>query len=578
MKISTKFIGSYAVFVGLIALILSGSTVLRNQAEQSARRKLEQASHAIEVALQSQVDLTNEINALKDYVLLQDQDLDLQMYQKKFLANLNKLERSYPHATEIEWIRRRHEFLIRLTKELTNPIPTYSETYLLDSQQDFRSINAFSRDIDFFLNELIGKARQQMLRTELELTQLHRISQIVSYGVVILVIVLFASQLFFIILPVIRSLKKLQIGAEAIGTGNLDYRLHLQTGDEIEQLSRVFNQMAVKLAESYGKLVDRSTELTKVNQNLEQEISDRQLAQAELQQALHSLQNTQAQLIQTEKMSSLGLLVAGVAHEINNPVNFIYANITHASKYAQELLDLLQMYQAEYPFPGEKIQSKIEDIDLDFLIEDLSKMLISMNIGASRIRDIVVSLRNFSRLDEADMKKVDIHEGIESTLLILQNRLKSRYNNPAIEVVKEYGNLPLVECYPGQLNQVFMNILNNAIDALEDGNKSWVMERGLPTIIINTYINSNSQVVVRIIDNGYGMTEQVKRKLFDPFFTTKPVGKGTGLGLSISYQIIVEKHAGVLRCESEVGKGTEFWIEIPLQQAVSSTMLQFIQP
>ena len=303
-----------------------------------------------------------------------------------------------------------------------------------------------------------------------------------------------------------------------------------------------------------------------------------QLQAEQLSQTLRELQKTQAQLIQTEKMSSLGQLVAGIAHEINNPVTFIDGNITHATNYFQELLEVVEIYDEHYPETVAEIQELTEEIDLEFIKEDLPKVLSSMKIGSERIREIVLSLRNFSRLDEAQMKPVDIHQGIENTLLILQNRLMN------IEIVKEFGKLPKVECYAGQLNQVFMNILNNAIDALErqplpraiaihteiaiasgsgsascgDGDLSPAQSPANPKASIDC-------IAIRIKDNGPGMNDEVKCRLFDPFFTTKPVGKGTGLGLSISYQIVVEKHHGILECFSEPGQGSEFVIQIPVK-------------
>lgn len=299
--------------------------------------------------------------------------------------------------------------------------------------------------------------------------------------------------------------------------------------------------------------------------------SEMQLRQQtqQLELALFELQRTQTQMLQSEKMSSLGQLVAGVAHEINNPVNFIYGNIAPAHDYIQNLLNLINLYQEYYPYPVPVIQSQIAAIDLDFLMTDLLKLLSSMKIGAERIRQIVLSLRNFSRLDEAEYKAVDIHEGIDSTLLILENRLKTKPNCLGIEIVKEYGNLPLIECYAGQLNQVFMNILTNAIDALEERDEQHTQQqiRQFPSVIkIRTEIINHNQIAIKISDNGLGIPEKIKQRIFDPFFTTKPIGKGTGMGMSISYQIVTKNHYGTLECISSPYQGTTFVIIIPLKQ------------
>jgi two-component system NtrC family sensor kinase len=288
----------------------------------------------------------------------------------------------------------------------------------------------------------------------------------------------------------------------------------------------------------------------------------------QLEKILDDLQQTQSQLIQTEKIAGLGQLVAGVAHEINNPVNFISGNLHHASNYVHDLLNLLHLYQQDNPKPSLKIQKQKEVINLEYLIQDLPNVLSSMKIGAERISQIVLNLRNFSRREAKQMNAVDLHEGLDCTLLILKNRLKGEAGFTNIEVIKEYDELPLVECYAGQINQVFMNIISNAIDALNESNsqrsESEIINHP-SKILIRTELKQN-HVTIRISDNGLGMSEEIKTRLFEPFFTTKPIGKGTGLGLSISSQIVLEKHNGSLQCESMPGKGTEFIIEIPIQQ------------
>lgn len=324
-----------------------------------------------------------------------------------------------------------------------------------------------------------------------------------------------------------------------------------ETKDALEQLNEQLE----------NRVEQRTAELQASQRILKQQADD-------LSEAMKELQQTQTQLIQSEKMSSLGQLVAGVAHEINNPVNFIYGNLSHADEYTRELLRLVQLYQQFYPAPHPVLQAALDSIDLSFLTEDLPKLLNSMRIGADRIQKIVLSLRNFSRMDEAEMKAVNIHEGIDSTLMILQNRIKAKSHYPGIEVIKHYNNLPLVECYPGQLNQVFMNVLSNAIDALEDRfevcNKNF--QAFFPIITIQTELLRTDHIQITVTDNGLGMTETVQHRLFDPFFTTKPVGKGTGMGLSISYQIITEKHRGTLECRSTLDQGSQFIVTIPIRQ------------
>jgi light-regulated signal transduction histidine kinase (bacteriophytochrome) len=330
---------------------------------------------------------------------------------------------------------------------------------------------------------------------------------------------------------------------------------------EIDLLQQLADQAAIAIQQA------QLYQQTRTSAELEQAKAK------QLEQVLIDLQKTQAQLIQTEKMSSLGQLVAGVAHEINNPVNFIFGNLTYASDYCNDLLELVQLYLKHHPEPHPEIQEKAEEIDIEFLANDLPKLLNSMKIGADRIRQLVLSLRNFSRLDESDIKPVDIHEGIDSTLMILQHRLKQKSGHSGIQISKDYDELPLVECYAGQLNQVFMNLLSNAIDALEAKGRNEEKSEEFSSdnfpelkIDISTKILNDDLVIIKIADNASGIEPDIKARIFDPFFTTKEPGKGTGLGLAISYQIVVQKHQGKLKCLSHPGIGTEFYIEIPLKQ------------
>jgi signal transduction histidine kinase len=368
-------------------------------------------------------------------------------------------------------------------------------------------------------------------------------------GLVTSTILLCIGSLLWVLLDrlITRRANLLVAISQSWAQGDLGDRVTLSGSDEFAKIGSALNQMAESLEISTAAIKSSEIELRQRGEVLETTLSQ--------------LQTTQSQLVQTEKMSSLGQMVAGIAHEVNNPINFIHGNLTHVNRYTEDLLGLVALYQAHYPQPIADIETAIEDIDLDFLRQDFPNMVSSMRMGTGRVKDIVLSLRNFSRLDESVNKAVDLHEGIESTLLILQHRFKSSAR--PITVTKDYGDLPLVHCCAGQINQVFMNILANALDAIAEHLAAQPDYR--PEITIHTSRIGADRVRITLSDNGAGIPEAVQQRLFDPFFTTKEVGKGTGLGLSISYQIIVDRHQGQLACRSALGQGTEFGIELPIE-------------
>jgi len=343
-------------------------------------------------------------------------------------------------------------------------------------------------------------------------------------------------------------IQRLTKATQELARGNLAIGIPVDSQDEVGLLAQGFKSMA-------EQLMARDRQLNEQVQQLES--------------TLEELHRTQSQMVHNEKMSALGQMVAGIAHEINNPVSFIYGNLSHLNQHVHDLLRLLDAYQMDHPNPSPSLQDDLDDVDLNFLKEDLTKILKSMKVGSARIRDIVVSLRSFSRLDHAEFKPVDLHEGIDDTLMILEHRLQAKPERPTIEVVRQYGELPLVECYAGQLNQVFMNLLSNAIDALEESNEGRSFQDMVDQpnrIWIKTTKTKKQWVEIAISDNGTGIPEKARSRLFEPFFTTKPVGKGTGLGLSISYQVVKKKHGGKLWCDSTLGEGTKFVIEIPIDR------------
>ncbi|MEM8642709.1 MAG: ATP-binding protein [Cyanobacteria bacterium P01_G01_bin.54] len=408
-----------------------------------------------------------------------------------------------------------------------------------------------------WLSELVAQ-QQQGLEQELAISHNSLVATQWQTLIVGLLALLAGLGLAYILEQrIAQRLKRLIQRTAQIALGDFDTDLPVRRQDEISTLARTFNEMTAYLRQFRQELQD-------ANRDLEHRVADRTLElnakNQELEQLITELKTTQSQLVQTEKMSSLGQLVAGVAHEINNPVNFIYGNVGHVERYIQELTQLLTLYQQHYPEPCLPIQEHIEEIELAYLLQDFKSIADSIRLGAVRIRSIVLSLRNFSRLDEADAKESDIHEGLDSTLLILGNQIKAKPDRPEIKITKRYGKIPLIDCYPSQLNQVFMNLLSNATDALDQHCTDHPDFQ--PEIEISTYFQ-DEQCTIKIKDNGPGIPPEIQAKIFDPFFTTKPVGQGTGLGLSISYKIVTETHRGTITVDASPDQGTAFEVVLP---------------
>jgi two-component system NtrC family sensor kinase len=505
-------------------------------------------------------------------------------------SDTDRLKKSHPMASAYCLVVSPLFLQVHQSQDLSDPyetLPKKSEILGIVSIQDIVRLNLASQS----LNDLsIAEIMNCQLIT-IKPSEIQDIFTVVSlwqqYGITPLLLCDSEEQLLGVMTPerILPSLK-----SKATLESNPDELQQIKTELQAEKVKNQNLEMALQSVQQYlqKQVEERTADLKKANEILKQDIIRQQevetalrISESEyrkqakrLEQALDKLQKTQAKLIQMEKMSGLGQLVAGIAHEINNPINFIYGNITHATSYIEDMIELLELYQTNYPNPVEEIQEIIEEIELDFLMTDLPKLLHSMQSGSERIRHIVQSLRNFSRLDEAAVKEVDIHEGIESTLLILQHRFKGKLGKPNIEICKHYGNLPKVECYPSLLNQVFMNLLNNALDALENESPPQVITIKTRVCTVDScqleedpdLPFSSSYVRISIADNGRGMDPKLQQRIFEPFFTTKPVGKGTGLGLSISYQVVVEKHSGKLEVISAPGEGTELRIEIPIKQ------------
>ncbi|MEA5495671.1 ATP-binding protein [Limnoraphis robusta Tam1] len=474
--------------------------------------------------------IQHQIYKLDTFTELHAEDIVVEQkdVQKLFQA-YNTTIKSYVELMESLWKEIKPATLVQ------EEIPTaQQQIWNTLRDQEATQISLEFERISEQLTRLITKAELQQKQADIQLQKANNLR------VMIIVTSLFLSTTIAIILAILTSRaialpiqKVTKVAQRVTEESNFSLRVPVRSTDEIGTLAVSLNQL-IEWVEKYTQ---------------------------DLRQAIKDLKTAQAQLIQSEKMSSLGQMVAGIAHEINNPISFIHGNITPALEQIQDLLNLVDLYQQNCSQISPEVEAKIAEIDLEFIAEDLPKLLSSMKMGTQRIREIVLSLRNFSRLDEAEIKQADIHEGIDSTLLLLNHRLKSE-----IEVVKQYGNIPLIDCYPAQLNQVFMNIISNAIDALEEA-KTHILygvefSETSQITILTEQINTQ-QIQVRIRDNGLGIRPEIKHKLFDPFFTTKKIGKGTGIGLSICYQII-QNHQGKIEVVSEYKKGAEFIITLPI--------------
>ncbi|TAE56923.1 MAG: HAMP domain-containing protein [Nostocales cyanobacterium] len=592
-SIAQKITYGYTLIISIAAIGTISGLLIANFYEKTAQRQLF-LSYQQQALLKDLKNVTTTVRIHPQRLVnVLDDSVWLAFERNRFLSDINQVNEK---LDEVEsFIKENPDDLAVNYPEFTAIVEKYKQT----NQAYNQTIQGFWRQIE--LNQLRNMTKEEHQRELIKLlNEINYINQNLSFEklsdeLIIIIgraeiqrnqanfsfrnaqelrikIILFSiilSYIMAILLAfyttrlIIHPLEEVTNTAEKITKdSNFTLRSNVQSNDEVGVLSVSLNRL-VDWVESYTnqlelaretleqKVEERTQELQQAQRTLEQRVKERT---KELQETLQTLKNTQGQLIQTEKMSSLGEMVAGIAHEINNPVNFIYGNIQCAENYFQDLIDLLYVYKQQYPEKNQIIDNKIADIDLEFIIEDISKLMFSMKLGSQRIREIVLSLRNFSRLDEAEMKDVDIHEGIDNTLLILNHRLKQE-----IDIIKNYGNLPVIDCYPAQLNQVFMNIISNAIDALTE-----CKDKDNKQILINTSKVNHESIKVSIRDNAMGIPEDQINKLFDPFYTTKPVGKGTGLGLSICYQII-EKHQGKIEVVSVLGEGTEFIIYLPIK-------------
>ncbi|MFP4099532.1 ATP-binding protein [Coleofasciculus sp.] len=575
LSISQKIGYGYALAIGISILGTTGGLILGNYYQEQAQQQ-ERVADQQHHLLSNLENVTLAVRSHPQELLIASvnpSQIEAQKHQyladvdrmKRLLSELDIFIQDYPdgvdvNTAELHHLLQEYEANINAYNQVIESLWQISESENLKPEE----VTAIQQELLKALhhpstsqvmaqfNHLSHHVEDAKTNAEAQQSQVHQqLAQAEALRLRIIVSSLLLSVGIAVLLATITSRAiahpietVTHVASAIVKESNLEIRTPVTTNDEVGSLATSLNQLV--------QWVDDSTqELTQARQTLEQRVDERT---QELTQALRELQQTQAQLIQSEKMSSLGQMVAGIAHEINNPINFIYGNLDYAKRSINDLLILLELYRQEYPQPNAAIQEQSEVMDLDFLIADMPKMLSSLKSGAERIQEVVLSLRNFCRLDEAQLKRADIHEGLENTLLLVGHRLQ-----PNINLVKKYSQLPRIDCYPAQLNQAFINIISNAIDALEE-----VQGKAIPTIVIRSETIDNRWIRVSVWNNGAAIPWDVKDRIFDPFFTTKSVGKGTGMGLAICYQI-VKKHQGKIEVTSEPEKGTEFAITLPIQ-------------